>query len=137
VFAVAAPTTPFHAGELHRVAHESTAAIRNHGDDTLRMTIWYPAVVAATEKTIVVGSADAPVFVAGRAAADAPWADTSMHPLVVLSHGFGGSARQMTWLGAPLARAGYVGVAVDHPGTNGVDGVTPQGASPPAIRQAS
>ena len=85
-------------------------------------------MVGATEKTIVVGSADAPVFVAGRAAADAPWADTSMHPLVVLSHGFGGSARQMTWLGAPLARAGYVVVAVDHPGTNGVDGVTPQGA---------
>jgi predicted dienelactone hydrolase len=69
-------------------------------------------------------------------AANAPWADEARHPLVLLSHGFGGAARQMTWLGGALARAGYVAVAVDHPGTNGVDGVTPAGAYAPWERAA-
>jgi len=63
-------------------------------------------------------------------AADAPFADAARHPLILVSHGFGGVARQMTRLGAPLARAGYVVVAVDHPGTNGRDGVAREPPSP-------
>jgi predicted dienelactone hydrolase len=35
----------------------------------------------------------------------------------------------MAWYGAPLARAGYVVVAVDHPGNNGLDRMTVAGAT--------
>jgi predicted dienelactone hydrolase len=46
---------------------------------------------------------------------------------VVVSHGSGGAARQMSWLTEPLAAAGFLAVAVDHHGNNFVDGYLPQG----------
>jgi predicted dienelactone hydrolase len=83
------------------------------------------------ETPAVIGSPESPLFATGQVAAEAPWADAARRPLVLLSHGFGGTARQMTWLGTALARHGFVAVAVDHPGTNGRDGVTPEGAYAP------
>jgi len=47
--------------------------------------------------------------------------------VVLLSHGSGGSAWQMTWAAEPLARAGYLVAAVDHHGNNTVDGYLPEG----------
>ncbi len=38
-------------------------------------------------------------------------------PLVLLSHGSGGSWRSLSWLGAGLAQQGAVVVAVNHPGS--------------------
>ena len=48
--------------------------------------------------------------------------------MILLSHGFGGSARIMGWFGTALARHGYVVIAVDHPGNNGRDPMTIGGA---------
>ena len=48
-------------------------------------------------------------------------------PLVALSHGTGGSAMQMAWLGTYLAARGYIVAAVNHPGNNAVTGYTTQG----------
>ncbi|MFF8379297.1 alpha/beta hydrolase family protein [Streptomyces sp. NPDC015661] len=48
-------------------------------------------------------------------------------PVVLVSHGTGGAARQMAWLAEPLAEAGFLTVAVDHHGNNFVDGYLPQG----------
>jgi predicted dienelactone hydrolase len=127
---LAAAAAPFTAGERRLATTAPTAAVRNHGDPTLRLIVWYPATAA--EQEVDVGPPNGPpLFIAGAVARDAPFADAARHPLVLLSHGFGGSARQMTWLGAALARRGYVVVAVDHPGTNGVDGVTAEGAYAP------
>jgi predicted dienelactone hydrolase len=95
------------------------------------MLVWYPAATAEAELPVGVGSSQTPVFLPGVVAREAPPADGPRHPVVLLSHGFGGTARQMTWLGTALARAGYVAVAVDHPGTNGIDGITAQGAYSP------
>ena len=39
-------------------------------------------------------------------------------PLVVLSHGMFGNARNQAWLAAELTAAGYIVAAVDHPGTS-------------------
>jgi predicted dienelactone hydrolase len=117
------------AGEDQRTTTTSSAAIRNHGNGALRITIWYPA--AGTEREVDIGSATDPIFIAGRVATRAPFADAVRHPLILASHGFGGTARQLTWLGASLARHGFIVAAVDHPGTNGADGVTPQGAYAP------
>jgi len=118
----------FKAGEMSRQASSRSAALRNHANPEIRILVWYPAASSEAELPVDAGS---PVFLAGAVSAKAPIADGLRHPLVLLSHGFGGTARQMTWLGSALARAGYVAVAVDHPGTNGIDGITAQGAYAP------
>lgn len=47
--------------------------------------------------------------------------------MIALSHGTGGSAVQMAWLGTYLASRGYIVAAVNHPGNNAVTGYTTQG----------
>lgn len=47
--------------------------------------------------------------------------DQDLRPLVVLSHGYGGSWRNLNWLAARLAHQGYIVVAPDHPGTTTFD----------------
>jgi predicted dienelactone hydrolase len=114
-------------GETHRVAHTPSAALRDaQHRDALRITVWYPAAAGASEEPLQIGPPDQPLFDAGRAAADAPFAP-GRHPVILLSHGFGGSARIMAWFGTALARAGDVVIAVDHPGTNGRDPMTMAG----------
>jgi predicted dienelactone hydrolase len=117
--------TPFTAGERHLTTTTASAAVRNHGNGTLRITLWYPST--ASEQAVNGG----PVFVIGRTAAGAPFANDARHPLILVSHGFGGTAMQMTWLATALARAGYVVGGVDHPGTNAIDSVTAEGAYAP------
>jgi predicted dienelactone hydrolase len=124
-----ASAAPFTAGERHLTTTSASAAARNHGNGTIRITLWYPTTAA--DQPLEVGPPGKAVFLAGRVAADAPFADDKRRALVLVSHGFGGSARSMAWFGTALARAGYVVVAVDHPGTNGVEGVTPEGAYAP------
>ena len=127
--AFSASAASYAAGEDQRTTTTSSAAIRNHGNGILRITIWYPATGA--ERELDIGPAADPIFIAGRVAARAPFADAARHPLILASHGFGGTARQLTWLGAPLARYGFIVAAVDHPGTNGIGGVSPEGAYAP------
>jgi predicted dienelactone hydrolase len=125
----AALAATFTAGERHLTTTTASAAARNHGDGKIRITLWYPA--AAPEQPLDIGAPGHAVFLAGQAAADAPFADDARRPTILLSHGFGGSARSMAWYGTALARAGFVVVAVDHPGTNGAEGVTAEGAYAP------
>lgn len=118
-------------GEAHRMTTTPTAALRDaeHRPD-LRITVWYPAAEGAAETPLIIGPPDAPLFDIGSSAADAPFAEPAKRkPVVLLSHGFGGSARMMGWFGTALARQGYVVIAVDHPGNNAVDKMTPAGAS--------
>jgi predicted dienelactone hydrolase len=125
----ASAAEPSTAGERRLATTSPTAAARHHGDAALRLIVWYPASAPAAQ--VAVGPPGSPTFIAGAVAKDAPFADRARHPLVLLSHGFGGSARQMTWLGAALARHGYVAIAVDHPGANSIDGVSDAGAYAP------
>lgn len=39
------------------------------------------------------------------------------HPLLLLSHGYGGNWRNLNWLASRMAQQGYIVAAVDHPGT--------------------
>lgn len=48
-------------------------------------------------------------------------------PLVVVSHGTGGSGSEMDWLVSPLREAGFRVAALDHHGNNVVDGYEPEG----------
>jgi predicted dienelactone hydrolase len=102
-------------------------AAKTHG---LPSVIWYPAVASAVEEPQWIGAPGQPLLSAEQAAHDAPLLSTPLRfPLVLLSHGTGGSALNMAWLGAALAAHGYIAVAVNHPGNNGYDGYTPQGFS--------
>jgi predicted dienelactone hydrolase len=99
---------------------------RGSEDRALSAVIWYPAESTADEKDLLIG--DPPLFIAGHAAKDATLAPSfATYPLIALSHGTGGSAVQMAWLGTYLAARGYIVVAVNHPGNNGATGYTPRG----------
>ena len=116
-------------GERHLVTTDTTAALRDaEHRPQLRVTVWYPATPDAKEERIDLGPPGRPMFLVGAVAPDAPFADAKPRPVILFSHGFGGTARMMGWFGTALARDGYVVVAVDHPGNNGLDKMTAAGA---------
>jgi predicted dienelactone hydrolase len=103
---------------------------RGAATHALTTVIWYPAGAAAVEKPQWIGSPENPLFSAGSAAPDAPLAASPpKFPLIVLSHGTGGSALMMSWIGIVLAAHGYIAAAVNHPGNNATEAYTPQGFS--------
>jgi len=92
--------------------------------------LWYPAAAGSVESEWYVG-----VFRFGRNALEAPFADTRRHPLIVLSHGTGGSAAQLSWLAGALVNTGFVVAAVNHHGNTATeDTAWPQGFVLPAER---
>jgi predicted dienelactone hydrolase len=90
----------------------------------LEMVVWYPSSTTAATPQLF---GDNPVFVGAPAVLDAP-AASGAHPLVVLSHGNGGSWINQTWLASALAHLGYIVAAVNHPGTTSRDR-SPQAAA--------
>src|SRR5580692_8014273 len=91
--------------------------------------IWYPADPAANEQMQWIGSADAPFAKGAKAAPDAALVPgTEKFPLLLLSHGIGGSSSMMAWLGSALASHGYIAAAVNHPGNNALEDYTIPGA---------
>jgi predicted dienelactone hydrolase len=113
-----------------KTALTATAPTRSRGDasNRLNVVVWYPAADGTGAHPDVVGPPNAPLFAAGDVADGAPLASTpAALPLVVLSHGTGGSAMQMAWLATRLAANGYVAAAVDHPGNSFATGYTTQG----------
>lgn len=95
----------------------------------LRAMIWYPAVADTREEPQWVGPPVVPLFSAGSAARDAASASGARRPLILISHGYGGTASDLAWLGAALARHGFIAVAVNHPGNNRLEDYTVEGAS--------
>lgn len=93
----------------------------------LQTMIWYPTHTQArvTEQRIA-------IFRTGRYAVDrdAPRVADGRHPLVVVSHGTGGSAASIAWLCRRLAEAGFVVAAVNHHGGTAAErgGLTLPGA---------
>lgn len=91
-------------------------------------TVWYPADSAVDEQPQWLGNPQAPFARLGKAAPDASLAPSpARFPLIVLSHGTGGSALMMAWLGTELAAHGYIAAAVNHPGNNALEPYTTQG----------
>ena len=97
---------------------------------TLSVAIWYPAAASAIEQPQWIGPPNKPMFAAGRAAPNAtPATSPARFPLILLSHGTGGAALQMAWLGTLFAAHGYIAVAVNHPGNNAMEGYSARGFS--------
>jgi predicted dienelactone hydrolase len=116
-------------GQRRLTAVNPTAALRDAAhSDKIRVTVWYPAEAGAKETTLDPGPPGRPLFLVGSAAPDAAFADAKPRPVILFSHGFGGDARIMAWFALPLARAGYVVIAVDHPGNNADDPKTIAGS---------
>lgn len=81
----------------------------------LNVTVWYPA--KAGGEPVLVG--DNRIFEGTPASKNAPLRD-GQYPLVVVSHGSGGSIDAVSWLAEDLAAAGFIVAGPNHPGsTNG------------------
>ena len=72
------------------------------------------------------GPPDAPIFAGGEWAENAKPAP-GKHPLIVLSHGTGGTADSMAWFAAALAERGYLVAGVNHPGNTALESYTAEG----------
>jgi predicted dienelactone hydrolase len=91
------------------------------GDDSRRLNIvvWYPAAAGSATQPMADGPPGTPFFVEGASSRDAALvASPRTLPLIVASHGSGGTASGMGWFAAGLASRGYIVAAVDHPGNN-------------------
>jgi len=82
-------------------------------DRSLKISLWYPANGAVTKAETV---GENPVFYGLTVKPDV-LAAPGKHPLVLLSHGYGGSWRNLNWLAGELVQSGYIVAAPDHPGT--------------------
>jgi predicted dienelactone hydrolase len=98
------------------------------GPRPLLTEVWYPAPDTVVESDIDIGPLGQPLFTAGKAARDAALVGTPRHlPCLLLSHGTGGSALQLGWLGTALAAQGYLVASVNHHGTTSVEPYTARG----------
>jgi predicted dienelactone hydrolase len=102
------------AGDVVGV-RQIAAPSKARGDD-LAVTVWYPAEEGGTPVTL----GESAFFLGTPAMADAP-ISAGRYPLVLLSHGagLGGTPQAMSWIAAPLAKAGFIVAAPTHPGNGG------------------
>lgn len=123
------PARHYKVGMVQRTFSPSGAYYwRGAQTHALVTTIWYPAGSGADEQPQWLGNPQAPFAGLGKAAPDAALAPASARfPLIVLSHGTGGSTLMMAWLGTELAAHGYIAAAVNHPGNNATEPYTTQG----------
>jgi predicted dienelactone hydrolase len=97
---------------------------RGDGPRPLNWAVWYPAAASAVEKK----SSATTWFDEGPIARDAALEPSeNPYPLVLLSHGTGGVAAGLEWLGRRLAQRGFVALAVNHHGNTGVEPYAAEG----------
>jgi len=127
--AVAKPA-PSLAGMITRqFVDDGRTAWRSTDPRPLRTAIWYPIDEAPQQETIFGGAAEGRIFVPFEVAPGAPISSRAeKYPLVILSHGTGGSAVMLMWLGSHLAANGYIAAAVNHHGNTAAEKeMAPQG----------
>lgn len=115
-------TTPIYAAVFASIASISAAdgyqtgmqeIVFGHGPRPIEGILWYPS---ADEGRSVLAHGNA-VWTSISVIPDAEPIAGDM-PLVVLSHGMFGNARNQAWLASALTRQGYAVAAIDHPGTS-------------------
>lgn len=123
------PAVSFHLGESVRFFQPTKVRNwRGARTEGLLIRLWYPVDPAISELPHDIGPPGHPLFKGASAAPDAPlFPGDIKFPLILLSHGTGGSADSLDWLGAFLARAGYVVAGVNHPGNNALEPLTADG----------
>ena len=86
--------------------------LNSSGSRPIEVAIWYPTQQTGVNETIGENAAFEGSTVL-RNAVPVPGA----HPLLLLSHGYGGSWRNLAWLAEEMVSQGYIVVAPNHPGT--------------------
>lgn len=100
-----------------RLMDEGRQDWSGQGPRPLAWTAWYPAAQASAEEAMFGGPPGKPIFELGMLAAGAALAaERPQFPVVLLSHGSGGTAASLGWLARALAANGFVVLGVDHHG---------------------
>jgi predicted dienelactone hydrolase len=104
---------------------------------TLPIEVWYPALPGGAPSayslmlgSVVLATVPSPLGAVRDAAVDARGMP---HPVVVFSHGFGGTRLQSYYLTEHLASHGFVVAAPDHVGNTLTEQVNSAAAIPPAV----
>ncbi|MGA8610892.1 MAG: alpha/beta fold hydrolase [Xanthobacteraceae bacterium] len=101
---------------------------RGAGSHALLEVVWYPAESGAQPKPQRIPPVGEAIFEAAPAAPEARIAlSPQKFPLILLSHGTGGTAQSIAWFATALASRGYIVAAVNHPGNNAMEPYTVQG----------
>jgi predicted dienelactone hydrolase len=121
-----ASSQPFTVGLSKRDAVPATERHwRGARVHALASQIWYPAEAGAPAAPREIGPPGRPFFIGLPVARDATISSVqATFPMIVISPGTGGTGDNLDWVAAPLASAGYIVVAVDHPGTNATNPMT-------------
>lgn len=106
-----------------RIGFKEITVPGKDGSRPLSVGMWYPTHDEGAQEIV----AENPVF-HGVSVIKNAGPETGSHALVLLSHGYGGSWRNLSWLARELAQKGYVVAAPNHPGTTTFDR-SPQEAS--------
>lgn len=86
--------------------------LNERSERPLDVSVWYPT--EEDGKPTLVGEN---IAFAGTPALPDAKPDSGKHPLLLISHGYGGNWRNLNWLAYQMAMQGYIVAAVDHPGT--------------------
>ena len=81
-----------------------------HHASKTQVAVWYPSS-PTSEPTLY---ADSAIFEGVKAHLDGP-VTPGHHPVIMFSHGMGGTDRAQAWFGAALAERGAIVVIVNHP----------------------
>lgn len=105
-----------------KIWDQSRAHWRDGSARPIAWSAWYPATDAGAGKQLA-----EPFFEPGGILLDAALAPIEKLPVVLLSHGTGGTAETLGWLARALARQGYVVLGANHHGNTGREPYLPEG----------
>lgn len=108
LFAVEAFSSDSHANQVGFIQTQIDTA----SDRPVPVTLWYPT----DDQFPITQIAENSVFV-GTSVIQEATLRSGRYPLVLLSHGYRGSWRNLNWLATRLVHDGYLVAAVDHLGT--------------------
>lgn len=95
---------------------------------TLSTRIWYPVDRSAGVVANDIGPPGHAVFIGHPTAGNAPLSNARpAYPVLVISHGTGGTAEELDWIASSLAAHGYIVAGVNHPGNNAFGPLTREG----------
>lgn len=128
LLAAPAMAETFHVAETTRTIVPAHARDwRGAATHALVLRIWYPVAASLPDRPHDIGPPGRPLLAGHRLVDGTPPPARGRLPLILLSHGTGGSADSIDWLGAGLAEAGYVVVGINHPGNTSLEPYTREG----------